>query len=69
MSIRQILTSRSILAVVPEARKASAVRLCLEGEISPMAPASILRTHADTTLFLDAESSALLAARPDPVDG
>jgi glucosamine-6-phosphate deaminase len=69
MSIRQILKSRSILAVVPEARKASAVRLCLEGDISPMAPASILRTHADTTLFLDAESSALLAARPEPVDG
>src|SRR5262245_7459707 len=60
MSIRQILKSRTILAVVPEARKAPAVRLCLEGDISPMAPASILRTHADTSLFLDAESSALV---------
>jgi glucosamine-6-phosphate deaminase len=63
MSIRQILKSRTILAVVPEARKAAAVRLCLEGDISPMAPASILRTHADTSLFLDAESSALLASK------
>src|SRR5262245_51876229 len=60
MSIRQILKSRSILAVVPEARKAAAVQLCLDGDVSPMAPASILRTHADTTLFLDAESSALV---------
>jgi len=60
MSICQILKSRAILAVVPEARKAPAVRLCLEGDISPMAPASILRTHADTSLFLDAESSALV---------
>lgn len=61
MSIRQILKSRSIIAVVPEARKAAAVRRCLEGEISPLAPASILRTHPDTTLFLDAESAALLS--------
>ena len=67
--IEPILIQRNlkpILAVVPEARKAPAVRLCLEGDISPMAPASILRTHADTSLFLDAESSALLAAHPDP---
>jgi glucosamine-6-phosphate deaminase len=60
MSIRQILKSRAIVAVVPEARKASAVRSCLEGAISPMAPASILQTHADTSLFLDAESAALV---------
>jgi len=60
MSIRQILKSRAIVAVVPEARKAAAVRMCLEGEMSPMAPASILRTHDDTTLFLDVESAALL---------
>ena len=60
MSIRQILKARAIVAVVPEARKAEAVRRCLEGDMSPMAPASILRTHQDTTLFLDVESAALL---------
>jgi len=61
MSIRQILKAREILCIVPDARKAQAVRMCLEGEISPMAPASILRTHADTTLYLDRESAALVA--------
>jgi glucosamine-6-phosphate deaminase len=60
MSIPQILTSRAIIASVPEARKAAAVKACLEGAISPMAPASALRTHADTMIFLDRESSALL---------
>ena len=60
MSIRQILEARAIVAVVPESRKAAAVRNCLAGEVSPMAPASILRTHEDTTLFLDEESAALL---------
>src|SRR5437764_1226241 len=61
MSVRQILKSKEILAVVPEARKAQAVKSCFEGEVSPLAPASILRTHAHTTVFLDKRSSALLS--------
>src|SRR6184192_4039440 len=61
MSVRQILKSKEILAVVPEARKAQAVKSCFEGEVSPLAPASILRTHAHTTVFLDKHSSALLS--------
>ena len=31
-------------------------------EISPMAPASILRTHPNTTLYLDQHSAALLSS-------
>jgi glucosamine-6-phosphate deaminase len=61
MSMRQILKSKKILAIVPDARKAEAVKACVEGEISPMAPASLLRTHPDTTLFLDRQSAALLS--------
>jgi glucosamine-6-phosphate deaminase len=62
MSVQQILKSREIICVVPDARKARAVQACVEGEISPMAPASILRTHAKTTLYLDRESAALVDA-------
>jgi glucosamine-6-phosphate deaminase len=61
MSVRQILKSREIICVVPDARKANAVRACFEGEVSPMAPASSLRTHANTTVYLDRDSAALLA--------
>ncbi len=61
MSVRQILKSKEIIAVVPDARKAQAVKLCFEGEISPMAPASILRTHPAVTLYLDRESASLLS--------
>ena len=61
MSVKQILKSHEIIAVVPGAQKARAVKACLEGEISPMAPASILRTHSSTTTYLDTESAALLA--------
>lgn len=61
MSVRQILKSLEVLCVVPDARKAKAVKSCFEGEISPLAPASILRTHANTTLFLDKHSAAFLS--------
>lgn len=63
MSARQILKSREILAVVPDSRKAQAVKACFEGEISPMAPASILRTHPNATIYLDRNSAALLSTR------
>ena len=62
MSVRQILKAREIVCVVPDARKAQAVKMCFEGEISPMAPASILRTHPDATIFLDRDSAGLLSA-------
>jgi glucosamine-6-phosphate deaminase len=62
MSIRQILKSREILCIVPDARKAKAVHECLDLAVSPLHPASILQRHARTTLFLDPDSSALLEA-------
>jgi glucosamine-6-phosphate deaminase len=60
MSIRQILKAREILCVVPDARKAKAVRDCLEGEVTPVHPSSILQTHPATTVFLDRDSASLL---------
>jgi len=60
MSIRQILKARAILCLVSGARKAEAVKLCLEGDIGPMAPASALRLHQNATVFLDREAAALL---------
>lgn len=60
ISIRQILAAREIICVVPDARKAEAVRQCLAGPVSRMAPASILQTHPNTTVYLDTASAALL---------
>jgi glucosamine-6-phosphate deaminase len=60
MSVRQILKAREILAVVPDARKAQAIQACFEGEISPLAPASILRNHDHATIYLDRNSASLL---------
>jgi glucosamine-6-phosphate deaminase len=61
MSVRQILKAKGIISVVPDARKALAVKRCVEGEISPMAPASILRTHPNATIYLDRDSAGLLS--------
>jgi glucosamine-6-phosphate deaminase len=61
MSVRQILKAKEIISIVPDARKAAAVKRCFEGEISAMAPASILRLHADTTVYLDKDSARLLS--------
>jgi glucosamine-6-phosphate deaminase len=62
MSIRQILKSRVILSVVPDARKAQAVKACFEGPISATYPASILRTHENAMIYLDKESASMLDA-------
>jgi len=62
MSIRQILRSRHILCIVPDQRKAVAVKNCVELEVSPMHPASILQKHDSVTVYLDRESASLLRA-------
>jgi glucosamine-6-phosphate deaminase len=66
ISVRQLLKADAIVAVVPDARKAEAVKRCIEGPVSPLAPASILRTHPNATLYLDRASAGLLAAAPGP---
>ncbi len=60
MSVRQILASREILAMVPDQRKAAAVAAVITGPIRPDVPASILRTHDRTTLYLDQASASLV---------
>jgi glucosamine-6-phosphate deaminase len=60
ISIRQLLKAREIVCVVPDARKADAVRRALRGPVTPDTPASILQTHPKTTVYLDTDSAALL---------
>jgi glucosamine-6-phosphate deaminase len=62
MSARQILKAKEVLAVVPDKRKAQAVKACVESEISPTVPASILRRHPNATIYLDKPSASLLGS-------
>ena len=60
LGVRRILKSAAIINTVPDRRKAEAVKGALEGEVTNLCPASILRTHADVTTFLDRGSASLL---------
>jgi glucosamine-6-phosphate deaminase len=63
MTISQILKAKEILCIVPDARKAQAVKNCFEAAVSPMAPASALQNHANTTVYLDTASSSMLSSK------
>lgn len=60
MSIHQIMSARAVICSVPDERKAAAVKACVEGPVSPDAPASILQNHPDAEIYLDPASAALL---------
>lgn len=60
MSIQQILKSRQIILSVPDERKAAAVRAAVRGEVTNLAPASILQRHPNVQLYLDPHSARLL---------
>ena len=59
LTIPALMRGQSLICVVPGERKAEAIRSMLRGPIDTSCPASILRTHRDCTLYLDAASAAL----------
>jgi glucosamine-6-phosphate deaminase len=60
MAPKQIMKSAAIVCTVPDRRKAEAVKNSVQGDISPLAPASILQNHKNCMLFLDRPSASLL---------
>lgn len=60
MTIQQILAAKHIFCSVPDERKANAVAAAVEGPLTPLLPASILRTHPATVLLLDRAAASLL---------
>lgn len=60
VTVPAILKCKKIISIVPDKRKAQAVKDALCGPISTDCPASILRTHSDITLYLDSDSASLI---------
>lgn len=58
VTVPALLRARRVLAIVPDARKADAVRRALEEPIATSCPASALRRTPHATLYLDEESAA-----------
>jgi glucosamine-6-phosphate deaminase len=57
VTIPALLAAAEVLAIVPEARKAHPVLGALTGPLSTTCPASILRTRAHVTMYLDPGSA------------
>ena len=57
LTVTAILNCKAISCVVPDQRKSEAVYNSLYNDISTDCPASILRTHPETVMFLDADSA------------
>jgi glucosamine-6-phosphate deaminase len=53
----------NLCAIVPGKRKAAAVRDALSEAIGPACPATILRVHARSELFLDKDAASLIGNR------
>lgn len=60
VSVKQIMACKHIISCVPDRRKAKAVRLAMTNEVSNQIPATILKQHANWTLFLDVYSASEL---------
>jgi glucosamine-6-phosphate deaminase len=60
LTVPALLKPAHVMALVPEARKANAVKASLQEPVTETCPASILRTQAQVKLYLDRDSSALL---------
>jgi glucosamine-6-phosphate deaminase len=61
MSIQQIMKSQQIVCSVPDERKAAAVKKCVQGPVTPLAPASILQQHERASIYLDPASASQLS--------
>lgn len=60
LTIPTLMKVPGLIASVPGRRKAAIVRRALQEAISIECPATVLRTHANVTLFLDQDSAAEL---------
>lgn len=61
LTIPAIMRCQAISCVVPDQRKAEAVYKALYGPVATSCPASILRQHHNTTLFLEPDSASRLS--------
>lgn len=58
MSVNFIMRSQHIICSVPDERKSAAVSNCLNGQVGPEIPASILQQHPSAHFFLDEQSGS-----------
>ena len=60
LTVPTLMAGKRLFCIVPAKTKANAVYATVNAEISTACPATAMRCHPDVTLYLDADSSALL---------
>lgn len=60
VTIPGLCQAKTMICSVPAPTKADAVRQMIQGEITTECPASILRTHSDARLYVDADAGRYL---------
>jgi glucosamine-6-phosphate deaminase len=58
LTIPALCAARQMICIVPERRKAQAIRMALGGPVTTACPASFLRQQSHATLCLDAEAAS-----------
>ena len=60
MTCHRIMQSKHIISVVPYAIKAEAIYNTFANDVTPHIPATLLKKHADATVYVDPDSASLL---------
>ena len=60
MTAPQIMKCKTIISVVPYKVKAEAIYNTLVNDVTPTVPATLMKRHADCTVYCDADSASLL---------
>ncbi|MEI8271764.1 MAG: glucosamine-6-phosphate deaminase [Paludibacter sp.] len=60
LTIPALMSAKYLFCMVPTERKAMAIKATIEGAINEKCPASILRNHTFSTLYIDKPSASLL---------
>ena len=63
MAPKAILSCRAIISLVPGMVKADAIKKTFSNTVTPAVPTTLLKTHPDWTLILDADSASLIYAQ------
>lgn len=60
MGIGSIMQAKKILIIALGKNKAQAIKQLINGNVTPMCPASVLQFHTDVTLMLDRDAASLI---------
>lgn len=60
MGINSIMKAKKIVLIATGEAKADAIKATVDGEVTPMCPASVLKNHKDAILLIDKAAAKLL---------